>query len=155
VAGASVLRRPEPRALPCPAMLLAAVGDDAYNVMLIVHLLAVIVAFGSLFTLSGLRRATPEAATRLYLRWVLPATVVIWVAGMGLVGMSDDLFEMTDTWVAGSLFVWLVLIALGVFVMRPALKQGEAGSPRVAMATGVSHLLLVVALYLMVFKPGL
>ncbi|MPY94240.1 MAG: hypothetical protein GEV08_14615 [Acidimicrobiia bacterium] len=136
-------------------MLLAAIGDDAYDVVLIVHLLAVIVAFGTLFGMPALRRSSPEVATRLYLRWALPATVVIWVAGMGLVGMSDKVFEMTQTWIVASLVVWLVLLALGVFVMRPALAQGEAGSSRVGMATGISHLLLVVALYLMVFKPGL
>ena len=136
-------------------MLLGVIGDDLYNVMLMVHLLAVIVAFGTLFTLPAVRRARPEAATRLYLRWVLPAVVVMWVAGMGLVGMSDDAFELTQTWIALALVVWVVLLALGVFVMRPALARGEAGAPRGAMATGVSHVLLVLGLYLMVFKPGL
>lgn len=134
-------------------MLLGAVNDTPYRVLLIVHLLSVVVAFGTLFALPALRRHAPEAAARLYLRWVLPALVLIWVAGMGLVGMSDDAFELTHLWVALSLGVWVVLLGLGVFVLRPALAQGEAGAPRLSMATGASHLLLVAALYLMVFKP--
>jgi uncharacterized membrane protein len=134
-------------------MLLGVVNDTPYRLLLVIHLLSVIVAFGMLFALPALRRSAPEEATRLYLRWVLPALVLIWVAGMGLVGMSDDAFELTHLWVGLSLGVWLALLGLGVFVLRPALAQGEAGAPRVAMATGISHLLLVVALYLMVFKP--
>lgn len=135
-------------------MLLGAIGDNLYNTMLIVHLLAVVVAFGTLFALPALRRSDAASASRLYLRFALPALVVVWVAGMGLVGMSDDAFELTDTWIVLSLGIWLVLVALGAFVLRPALSGGEAAAKRASMATGVSHLLLVVGLYLMVFQPA-
>lgn len=134
-------------------MLLAAIGDTGYDLLLLLHLLAVVAAFGPLFLLPSLRSAAPDAAARLYLRLVLPALVVVWVAGMGLVGMSEDAFELTHLWIALSLVIWVVLVGLGVFVIRPGIREGRASSSRVAMATGVSHLLLVVALYLMVFKP--
>ncbi len=149
------VRGPVGLAASFPAMLYAAIGSTGYKLLLIVHLLAVVTAFGPLFAFTSLRKAGPEVALRLYLRVVLPALVVVWVAGMGLVGMSDKVWQMKQGWISASLAVWLILLGLGIFVMRPALKAGEAGSARVGMATGISHLLVVVAIYLMVFKPGL
>jgi hypothetical protein len=44
-------------------------------------------------------------------------------------------------------------------VARPAIKAFRDGNAaargRIMMATGISHLILVVMLYLMIFKPGL
>jgi hypothetical protein len=42
------------------------------------------------------------------------------------------------------------------FLIRPSLTDtSEAARSKLAMGSGVTHLLLVVGLYLMVFKPGL
>ena len=81
---------------------------------------------------------------------------LVWVLGMGLVGMSDDVWEMTQTWILLSLIGWVILMLVSWFLIRPALTDTSA-TPRSRMASGigVTHLLLVVILYLMIFKPGI
>jgi hypothetical protein len=52
--------------------------------------------------------------------------------------------------------VWLALLVVGLVVIRPALTaRTEQARSRLSAGLGVSHLLLVVALWLMVFQPGL
>jgi hypothetical protein len=52
--------------------------------------------------------------------------------------------------------VWVALLAISWFLIRPAIADtGEEARSRLAMGTGITHLLMLVALYLMIFKPGL
>jgi uncharacterized membrane protein len=106
--------------------------------------------------MASLYKADTAAAARLYLRMCLPALVLVWVFGMGLIGAAEDnSFEMSDGWVAASLVLWVVLLAIGIGLIRPALAtHTEAARSRLAAGLGVSHLLLVVAIYLMVVQPG-
>jgi uncharacterized membrane protein len=124
-----------------------------YNLFLVLHIVAVIAAFGPLFVLPRLQAADPAAASRLHLRVVLPATVLLWVFGMGVTGLSDDAFELTDPWIAASLVLWVAVTALQVVAVRPALA-GRASQRAGAAAMGASHLLYAVGIVLMVFKPG-
>lgn len=135
-------------------MLFGAVGDNVYNVFLLLHVLAVIVAFGPMLVYPTLRGVSPQATAAVHVRLVLPAQVLLWVFGMGLVGLSDDTWELSDTWIALSLAAWLVVVVLGIFVIRPGLVAGDQGRARVSAATGITHLLLVFTIYLMVFQPG-
>ena len=65
--------------------------STGYQILGLLHILAVIVAFGPLFFYPSLQRAGAAAAVaKLHLRLVLPALALVWVLGMGLVGMSDD-----------------------------------------------------------------
>ena len=52
----------------------------------------------------------------------------------------------------------LILLAVITFVARPAIKAFRNGDVKargmVMMSTGITHLILVVMLYLMIFKPG-
>jgi uncharacterized membrane protein len=135
------------------------VGLDGtgYQLLLVLHLLAVIAAFGPMLLYPRLRREAPGVIRPLHDRLVLPALVLLWVFGMGLVGLSDDAWELSDTWIALSLVLWLVALGLAFFVQRPALAAGgrdAAAQSRLAASTGVIHLILVVVVYLMVFKPG-
>ncbi len=134
-------------------MLVAAIGSDVYNVFQVLHTLAVVAAFGPVLILPRLARVSAEQAATVHLRIVLPALVLTWVFGMGLAGLSDDVWELTELWIALSLVIVAALVATGVLVVRPALT-GRAPQSRLAAAAGVHHLLLAVALYLMIFKPG-
>ena len=85
----------------------------------------------------------------------LPALVLVWVFGMGLVGMSKDNFEMSQTWIVLSLVGWVILMAVSWFLIRPAITDtSEAATKRFSAGIGVTHLLMIVILFLMVFKPG-
>jgi uncharacterized membrane protein len=66
---------------------------------------------------------------------------------------------MSQTWLSIAAVLWIVQLVLLFFVARPAIKAFRDGNAeargRIMMVTGISHLLLVVMLYLMIFKPGL
>jgi len=129
------------------------IGSDAYNLFLVLHLLAVVAAFGPLFVLPRLGAADPAAARRVHLVVVLPATVLVWVFGMGLTGLSDDVFELTDPWIAASLGIWVVLMLVQWFGVRGALT-GRVPATTGRAALGASHLLYAAGIVSMVFKPG-
>ena len=130
--------------------------STGYQIVGTLHVLAAIVAFGPLFVYPSLQRAGAGATiARLHLRLALPALVVVWVLGMGMVGMSEDTFEMSQTWIVLSLIGWVILMVVSWFLIRPSLNdESDAARGRLAAGVGVSHLLMVVILFLMVFKPG-
>ncbi len=138
--------------------MLALVRDTtAYRLMGLLHIVSVVVAFGPLFLYPSLRRAgATDVVAKMHVRLVLPALVVVWALGMGMVGMSEDAFELTQTWLSLSIAIWVVLMVTSWFLIRPALTdRGESAKSKLAAGVGVNHLLLVVTLYLMLFKPGL
>ena len=130
--------------------------SPAYRYFGVLHILAAVVAFGPLFVYPTLRKAGDTARlARLHMTMTLPALTLTWVLGMGLVGMSDDLWEMSDTWIVVSLLCWVVAMAVSWFLIRPAITdRSEAGDKKFSAGIGITHLVLVVVLVLMVFKPG-
>lgn len=130
--------------------------SNGYRIMGLLHVLAVIVAFGPQFAYPALKRAGATATiARLHMRLVLPALVLVPILGLGMVGMSDDAIEMGDTWIVLSLIGWVAIAAVSWFMVRPALERDSPDTrAKLASGTGVTHLLMVVILYLMVFKPG-
>jgi uncharacterized membrane protein len=130
--------------------------STGYQLLGLVHVLAVIAAFGPLFIYPSMQRAgAGVTVAKLHLRLVLPALTLVWVLGMGMVGMSDEVWKMSDTWIVLSLLGWVVAMVASWFLIRPALTdESERGRSRLAAGVGVTHLVLVVVLYLMIFKPG-
>ena len=130
--------------------------SNGYQVLGVLHILAAVVAFGPLFIYPSMQRAGAGAeVARLHLRLSLPALVLSWVFGMGLVGMSDDAIEMSQTWIVLSLLCWVAAVAISWFLIRPSLgDNSESARSKLAAGIGASHLVAVVVIYLMVFKPG-
>ena len=152
--------RPRPSVADVLAILDLSTG---YKLVGTLHILAAFVAFGPLFVYPALQRAGAGARiARLHLRMTLPALALTWALGMGLVGMSkpegsdEAIFKMSQTWIVLALIAWAILMLVSWFMIRPALSDdGPTARGRLASGVGISHLLLVVLLYLMVFKPGL
>jgi uncharacterized membrane protein len=147
-------------------VVLAALNSTGYKVVLLIHVLAVIVGFAPLWLTPVMIRLTAAgdkaAADGLevsILRFSLPGIGLAGILGFGLAGMSEKVFKMSQTWLSIAAVLWVVLLALLFFVARPAIKafrDGDAAARgRIMMVTGISHLILVVTLYLMIFKPGL
>lgn len=138
-------------------MLAVLLQSFGYRTLALVHLLAVVMAFGPLFVYPGLRRSGDTGAlASLHMRMTFPALVVLWVAGMGLAGMSEDVYELSQLWLSLSIALWVVLIAVSWFLIRPSIAdQGEAATKKLSAGVGVTHLGLVVGLVLMIWKPGL
>jgi hypothetical protein len=130
--------------------------STGYELLGLLHILAVVIAFGPLFFYASLQRAGAGATVaKLHLRLSLPALALAWVVGMGLVGMSDDAIKMSETWIVLALIAWVILMVVSWFLIRPSLVDtGDAAKRRLSMGIGITHLLLIVLLYLMIFKPG-
>lgn len=146
-------------------MILAEIDSTPYNIMLLVHIVAIVVGFAPAWLTPVLVRLTAQgdrgAADALemsILRLSLPALALAGIIGFGLAGMSDDVFKMSQTWLMVSILLWLILLAVVLFVTRPGIKRfaaGDAGARGIVMAgTGVTHLILVVIVALMIWKPG-
>ncbi|CAM8644999.1 hypothetical protein MCEKE4_01237 [Acidimicrobiia bacterium] len=143
-----------------------ALTGTGYHIVLLLHVLTVIVGFAPLWLTPVMIRLTAAgdkaAADGLevsILRFSLPGIGLAGILGFGLAGMSEKYYKMSQAWLSIAAVLWVVLLALLFFVARPAIKafrDGDAAARgRIMMATGISHLILVVMLYLMIFKPGL
>jgi uncharacterized membrane protein len=151
-----------------------------YDVVLSVHILAVVVAFGVVFAypvvdavlktsgiqLAALHRLHVALATRL----VQPAMTVVLLAGLYLAVDRDVLGK---PWVGGPLAILVVLFGLTGAVLVPTDKRLAELAERDAKAGGepsadylaesrkadvvgsIALLLVVVAIFLMVAKPGM
>ena len=149
-----------------PSLVLAEIGSTPYKVMLLFHVLLIVVGFAPAWLTPLLVRLTAngdrsagEALEATVLRYSLGGLAAAGLLGFGLAGMSDKVYKMSQTWLSIAIVLWLVQLAIIFFVARPAIKAFTAGDGsargRIGMATGITHLILVVMLYLMIFKPGL
>lgn len=138
-------------------MLAIYLDTAAYRIMALLHILAAIAAFGPMFLYPGLKKAGETTTiARLHMRLTFPSLVLLWVLGMGLAGMSENAYKMTQTWLALSIVIWAVLVVISWLLIRPAITDDSPSAvAKMAAGTGVTHLLLVVGLILMVWKPGL
>ncbi|MEA2190630.1 MAG: hypothetical protein QOI73_751 [Solirubrobacteraceae bacterium] len=151
-----------------------------YDVVLTIHILAVVVAFGVVFAYpvldAHIRRAGPgdlPALHRLHLALgrsvISPAMVVVLLAGLYL---ALDRYSLGKPWISATFAILIVLFAIMGAILTPAdrrlaelaerdLKAGGGPSEdyrreeKKAAAFGSLALLLVlVAIFLMVAKPG-
>ena len=129
----------------------------SYRAMSLAHILAAVVAFGPVLLYPTLHRAgETQTIAASHMRMTFPALVVLWVLGMGLAGMSEDAYELSQLWLSLSILNWLVLVAVSWFLIRPAITDTSDGArSKLAAGVGVTHLGLLVGLVLMVWKPGL
>jgi uncharacterized membrane protein len=162
--------------------------DDLYKVVLTLHILCAVIGFGAVY-LNALygqeirKRRGPEGLA-IYEANFRVSTVgqyfiyAVFVFGIALVGMSDDVWEYGQTWVWLSIVLYLVGLGLSHGVLQPAVKRMgvlmremiAAGPPtggpppqaaemaglgkRVGMTGATLDVLLIVITALMVFRPG-
>jgi uncharacterized membrane protein len=163
------------------AMVLAAQGDTGYKIGLFLHILAVVLAFGPTFgyalffsVVPQYPRATPAilAGVQKCDRYLVnPGMVVLLLAGLYLLSAGD--------WDAGKAFIavgFVAIIALfglqhGFFqpqvrrakdLAERDLKSGDelsdeflAVSDRIGKVGALAGLIVVVAVFFMVYKPFL
>jgi len=130
--------------------------DDRFvlELLYIVHIITVVTAFGPLFMYPRLQRAgETQAIGRLHMRLVFPSLVVLWVAGMGMAGISK--INIAETyWIGLSIVLWVGAIAVSWFLIRPSISDTSPEAvKKMSAGIGVSHLIFVVTLVLMITKP--
>lgn len=147
-------------------MVIAAYYDTGFKVVLLLHILSVLVAFSPLFVLPMLARSDAAGAGQgsapamlTYLqRFATPAVVLAGFFGLAMIGMSDKVYKFSQGWVGAALLLWIVQVALFLFAILPAQRRVAAGDAdagkRLPMLTGIIHLVLLVLIYLMIWRPG-
>ncbi len=154
-------------------MFAATFGSTMFKIMLLLHVLGAIVAFGAAFVNPIVHRIGQQAGAGAVvargqvaatIRISLPAMIITGLLGFGVAGTSkpagsdEPLYSMSQSWLMVAVLVWLILVAIYFFGVLPALRkvgEGDESASKIAgMLGGVSHLLLVVMLFLMIWKPG-
>jgi uncharacterized membrane protein len=151
-----------------------------YSVVLSVHIMAVVVAFGVSFAYPAFipwaRRAHPEAmpvihelSGRLGRLVMSPAMVLVLICGVYLASDAD---VWSEVWVSVPLLILIVIGALGGMVFAPSERKlaelarrdlGQGGElsaeydalfRRVAFFGFVTMALVLIAIFFMAAKPG-
>jgi uncharacterized membrane protein len=152
------------------ALVLAAVGNTPYNIVLVVHILVALVAFAPAFVhpfLVAQSKSLGEESRRGLItlmagngrRIYAPAVILTGLLGFALSGMSEGVYALSQTWLLASIVIWIAMNGILHAVLLPAERAVGAGDDgaqqRVDLGGAVLTLLLVIMLVLMVFKPGL
>ncbi len=153
------------------------VDTDLYNLVLVLHILAVIIGFGGTFIAGFYGRESENlpgrdglAVAETTLK-VIPTVAIYTVPILGilLILLSDDTWKFSEAWISLSFLLYIVLVALAVTVQVPAIRRmvamrsGAEGAQslemqalgkKAATVSAIVNVLWVVILFLMVFKPG-
>jgi len=143
-------------------------NGTAYKVVYLLHIATIVAAFsGAMLSarLGAAARQDPAAGrtigtmtATLTAKMHVPALALAGLFGIVLVVLSDDAFEMSQTWISLAFLLWFALLGVMWFLLRPAqvlaaTGDAEAGK-KVAMFTGIIHLLFLLMLIDMIWKPG-
>lgn len=152
------------------------------GVVLFLHVLAVVAAFGPTFAYGlflATAMSTNQAAVPTVLRGVRkvddalgwPGLAILLLSGVWLVSDGDLPWEWSDTFVSVGLLAIVVLAAMAFFFFRPRLRQGvemaerdlssggqlseefQELAKRVAIGGHISTVIVLVALFFMTVKP--
>lgn len=150
-------------------MVLAAVGDGLYNLFLLGHLLAFVVAFAPAVIHPVLAAQVKHDGEQTMLhvaahlasngrRVHFPALVALGGFGLAMVFTSDEAWGFDQAWVMAAITVWLIICGLISGLLLPAERRfatGDLGLEKVIAITGQAvTVLTLVMLYLMIWKPG-
>lgn len=153
-------------------MVLALVQDDfLYRVVYLLHIVAIVVAFAAAIVnprLGGLAKRSDAATATTINRFVVdgskaihfPALVLVGLFGIVLVLLSEgDLYDFSQAWISIAFVLWFAMMGVLWFLMIPAERRladgpAEADEKKVAMFGGILHLLFLLMLIDMVWKPG-
>ncbi len=149
--------------------MFAAIGDTPYNITLLLHILAVMIAFAPAFVhplLASQLRADGDPVRQAVLSHMIgngrriyaPALIVAGLLGFGLSGMSEDVYPLSQGWLLASIVAWIAINGVLHAVIIPGEKAvaagDESGQRKLDLGGGILTMLLLITLVLMIFKPG-
>jgi hypothetical protein len=140
--------------------------DLGYIILLVIHLVLVVFAFGVAFALPFYtRRLGSEAAVvadRLHRTQVLPAMLLAGLVGILMVLLGP--WEFSDGWISIAFVLWFAALGNALLLLGPAARRlagattgaadEQALRSRVAMFTGIGHLLFLALVIVMVWGPA-
>jgi len=159
------------------------IGKPLYNIILLLHIATAIVGFGGIiahgaYNAKAFRSQASEAAA------ILKATMgsakiveysiyAVMPLGIVLISVSDKAFSMGAPWVSAAFVVWFAIVGLFHALVRPAQKvflnraqavapetilsgdpEVEAGARKLMIGELGIQVMILAALYLMIWQPG-
>lgn len=151
-------------------MVIAALRDNTYNVFLLIHVVSFLVGFAPAAINPLLEKHLNESggpavtqtwagfAAKYTQRIALPAMVVLLATGVIMILLSDDVWEFSQLWISLAFLLWFAiagLVSARIGKGERLLSEGDmSASKMIEQAGKIATVLLVVMLYLMIFKPG-
>ncbi|HEU5150205.1 MAG TPA: hypothetical protein VFU19_06890 [Iamia sp.] len=152
-------------------MLAVLKNDDfIYQLVFLLHILSAIVAFAPVMVwpivnLQTRKRGVTvpgEVAGQAAVNNVTvhgPALVATGVFGLLMVVLSDEIYEFSQAWISIAFVLWFALLGVLFGLLTPAERKAAAGDAeaarKVPMFGGFVHILLLLILIDMIWKPGL
>lgn len=151
-------------------MVLAAVNSGLYKLLYLGHIVTVLVAFAPAVIhpiLAAQTKADGEGTFRAVAthmatngkRIHFPALILAAAFGLALVIVSDEVWAFDQTWVSLAFLVWFAMAGVVSGMIMPAERKVAAGEAdaesKLNMGGQIITGLLLVMLYLMIWKPGL
>jgi hypothetical protein len=125
--------------------------STTFKFFLLLHILSVIAAFApAVVSLLPGNRGTAVAAARTY---YAPALILAGLFGILCVVTSDDAFKFDQTWVSLALLVWIAMNGVFHAIVLPGRRVSSV--TQVDNGQAIMTILLVIMVYLMIWKPGL
>ena len=124
--------------------MVLAVGTFAYNTLFLLHILAVLVAFAP-----NLARSAPKPLHA-------GALVLAGLFGLGLIFEQD--YEFSEPWISIAFLLWFLMLGVVFGFLAPLGRRSAepaVSGERAQMLTGMLHVLLLLMLIDMIWKPGL
>jgi cytochrome bd-type quinol oxidase subunit 2 len=120
---------------------------------LFLHVLASIVAFGTFFAAPAVTRTAGDAGAGLaraatYIQF--PALVIVLFTGIMNAYAMEPREVFRETWISIAFTLWIVMAVVMFFLIRGHRRRSGSVQP----LTGAMHVLLVIALWAMIWQPG-
>jgi hypothetical protein len=134
------------------------IDDTGFRIFFLLHMLSVIVAFAPavIAVLPGGRDGALGLIDRAGRQVYSPALILAGFFGIMLIVTSDvggvSVYEFSDTFVSLAFVVWIAMN--GVFHALVLAGQKQNDEKKVNNGQAIMTVLLIVMLYLMIWKPG-
>jgi uncharacterized membrane protein len=150
--------------------VLASIDSFGYKLVLLLHIFTVLVAFAPAMVWPIVRvqarkrgsvlpsdLAAQSAVNEATIHG--PAVIAAGAFGILLIILSDEVWEFSQVWISIAFVVWFAMIGVVYGLLVPAGRKAAAGDAgaeaKLPMFTGFLHILLLVMLVVMIWKPGL
>jgi hypothetical protein len=131
------------------------IQDTGFRIFFYLHILTVIVAFAP--TVLAVLHGGQEGVLADLGRWgrtlYAPALVLTGLFGiLAVVTAPANIFEFDQTWISLAFVVWIAMN--GVFHAMVLTGQRQGDADKVTNGQAIMTVLVLVMLYLMIWKPG-
>lgn len=133
--------------------------SDTYKLFLALHIASVVVAFAPVIV--GAVAVAPAGGRRSTVPELSAMGRIVYAGGLILAGLfgiflifaSEDVWAFDQTWISLAFLVWIAMNGVFHAMVFPSRRRGRAD--RAPLGIAILNILLVVMLWLMIWKPGL